>query len=128
MYKSTITAMGHMAMDFLDQNMLILFNDNAPEELAEIAVLHRAAPLEGTIEEGDIVTLGPDQFVIRAVGDQVNHTFSTMGHCTLMFNGQKEASLPGAIELSGRFNTTTVACSMGLLNSSTTCPEIVPED
>ena len=102
MYKSTITAMGHMAMDFLDQNMLILFNDNAPEELAEIAVLHRAAPLEGTIEEGDIVTLGPDQFVIRAVGDQVNHTFSTMGHCTLMFNGQKEASLPGAIELSGK--------------------------
>ena len=40
----------------------------------------------------------------------------------------EEVTAPFAIELSGRFNTTTVACSMGLLNSSTTCPEIVPDD
>ncbi|NLK35670.1 MAG: PTS sorbitol transporter subunit IIA, partial [Gracilibacteraceae bacterium] len=34
-YKASITGIGEMALDFLDDNMIIVFNDNAPAELAE---------------------------------------------------------------------------------------------
>ena len=47
-YCSTITGWGPDALGFLEEedcNFLILFNEDAPEELAEIAVLHTKAKL-----------------------------------------------------------------------------------
>ncbi|WP_353626499.1 PTS glucitol/sorbitol transporter subunit IIA, partial [Bacillus sp. JCM 19041] len=37
-YRTTVTKMGPSAGDFLEEKMIILFKDNAPEELAEFCV------------------------------------------------------------------------------------------
>ena len=41
-YKATITGLGECALDFLDEccNFIIIFNEDAPPELADISVLH----------------------------------------------------------------------------------------
>lgn len=100
-YKSRITALGPMALDFLSESMIILFNDNAPKELAEISVLHTACEVEKDIKVGDVIIIGNKDYVVTAIGGEANKTFKSLGHCTLKFTGKEEAELPGHIELSG---------------------------
>lgn len=100
-YKSKITGIGEVALGFLDENMLIVFNDNAPPELAELSVHHQICPVDQDIKVGDVVIFGNKDYVVTAVGEEANKTFHQMGHCTFMFTGKPEADLPGHIELSG---------------------------
>ena len=100
-YKSQITGMGPMALDFLGENMIIVFNDNAPSELAELSILHQACQLDQDIKVGDVVAIGNGSYLVTAVGEEANKTFKTMGHCTFKFTGKVEVELPGHIELSG---------------------------
>lgn len=101
MYQSTITGIGALALDFLDENMLILFGQQAPSELAEISVLHSTLLSDQNIELGDFFCIGNEKYIVTAVGSEVNHTFQTMGHCTLSFKGRAEATMPGILELKG---------------------------
>ena len=50
---------------------------------------------------GDVVAIGDVSYIVTAVGEEANKTFSTMGHCTFKFTGKPEVELPGHIELSG---------------------------
>ena len=102
MYQSTIISMGASAPDFLGEQMLILYGANAPAELAEISILHNNANIDFDIETGDSLCIGGEEYIVTAVGAEVNHTFRTMGHCTLRFSGASEAALPGTVELEGR--------------------------
>ena len=84
-YQSTITGLGPDALAFLadeDMNFIIIFNEDAPPELAELSVLHTKAEL-------------------RAVGSEAPHTLAELGHCTLSFKGGSEAERPGCIMLEG---------------------------
>ncbi len=102
MYQSIITGLGAQVLDFQEENMLILFADNAPDALAEIAVLHQhQAPPTEEIKIGDQILFGEESYLVTAVGREANHTFQTMGHCTLRFDAQDEPNLPGEIQLSG---------------------------
>ena len=101
-YRSQITGIGPMALDFLDEDILIVFNDNAPSELAELSILHRACPVDQDIRAGDAVLFGNDSYTVTAVGEEANKTFRSMGHCTFKFTGKAEADLPGHIELAGQ--------------------------
>lgn len=103
-YSSTITGIGDMAMDFLSAGFIIIFNDNAPAELAELSVLHTIKAVEQDIRTGDTVIIGGKKYSVTAVGEEANKTFKTMGHCTLKFTGMTEAELPGHIELEGEGN------------------------
>lgn len=100
-YKSKITTIGEMALDFLNQGMLIIFNNNAPAELAEISVLHTIEEVDEDICVGDIIIISSKQYQVTAVGNEANKTFKRLGHCTLKFSGSPKATLPGHIELKG---------------------------
>lgn len=100
-YDSTITKIGDMALDFLSENMLIIFNDNAPPELAEISVLHTINEVKEEILIGDSIIICDDTYEITAIGSEALHTFKTMGHCTLKFDGEKIPQMPGTIHLLG---------------------------
>jgi len=86
-----------------DPDFFIIFNDNAPPELAELAVLHTEAPVDGTVEVGDTFRLGNKEAKITAVGEEAMHTLSTLGHCTIVFGGGSEPRLPGCIHVDGTF-------------------------
>ena len=84
-YYAEITGWGDEAKAFLKElNYIILFNDNAPSELAEISILHSIGEMKGDI-----------------VGDEAQKTFKELGHATINFAGRDVPDLPGHIMLKG---------------------------
>ena len=108
-YEVTITGLGDMALEFLSPEMemqfVILFNDNAPPELAEMAILHTEGVLSEDPAPGDTLKLGDKTYKITAVGDEAIHTLREMGHCTLAFSSSPEPYRPGCINLDGEIIT-----------------------
>ena len=108
-YNVTVTGLGDMALAFLDPAMemrfVILFNDNAPAELAELAILHTEAELTEAPAPGDTMKIGEKTYKITAVGDEAIHTLATLGHCTLAFTADTEPYRPGCINLEGEVIT-----------------------
>lgn len=104
-YSSEITGFGPEAFEFLEPelalNFVIIFNEDAPPELAELAILHKKEKLIAPPAKGDILMVGENVYTITAVGDEVKHTLAELGHCTLAFGGGEEAFRPGCIMLEG---------------------------
>lgn len=103
-YQSTITGLGPDALAFLadeDMNFIIIFNEDAPPELAELSVLHTKAELKEMPAAGDTMKICGKEFKISAVGSEAPHTLKELGHCTLSFKGGTEAERPGCIMLEG---------------------------
>lgn len=103
-YSSTITGWGPDALSFLEDeecNFLILFNENAPEELAEIAVLHTSSELHADPAPGDTMMICGKAYDVTAVGEEAKQTLRELGHCTLSFKGGTEPERPGCIMLEG---------------------------
>ncbi|MFI3174691.1 MAG: PTS glucitol/sorbitol transporter subunit IIA [Bacillota bacterium] len=96
-YKTAITSIGSEVMDFLQDNMLIVFNENAPEGLAEISILHTIAPFEKEISVGDRVVFGANAYDVTGIGTEANKTMKTLGHCTFVFCGEEKAEAPGQV-------------------------------
>ena len=102
MYTSKVVDIGPLVEDLASEGcFLIVFNENAPAALAEMAVLHTIHDVEKDIRVGDTVVFGDHSYKVTAVGDEANHTFKTMGHCSMKFTGLSEVELPGQIELDG---------------------------
>ena len=94
-YQSKIVGLGPDALAFLDDedmNFIIIFNEDAPPELAE---------LKEDPAVGDTFRIGKKEYKISAVGWEAPHTLSQLGHCTLDFKGGDEAERPGCISLEG---------------------------
>lgn len=103
-YLATITGWGADALSFLEEedcNFLIIFNEDAPQELAEIAVLHTVSTLHADPAPGDTLMLCGKVFEISAVGEEALHTLRELGHCTLSFKGGSTPERPGCIMLEG---------------------------
>lgn len=99
-----ITRWGEAALSFLEDpeaNFIIIFNNSAPAELAEISVLHTTANYNADPTVGDTLIICDKVFNITAIGDEVLHTLKELGHCTLSFKGGREPERPGCIMLDG---------------------------
>ena len=108
-YNVTVTGLGDMALAFLDPAMemrfVILFNEDAPAELAELAILHTKAEMTEAPAPGDTMKIGEKTYKITAVGDEAIHTLKELGHCTLAFTADTEPYRPGCINLDGEVIT-----------------------
>jgi PTS system glucitol/sorbitol-specific IIA component len=108
-YDVTVTGCGPMALEFLDPAMemrfVIIFNNDAPAELAELAVLHTPGEMKEAPAPGDTMKIGNKTYKITAVGDEAIQTLATLGHCTLAFSADSEPYRPGCIMLDGEVIT-----------------------
>lgn len=108
-YDVTVTGLGDMALAFLDPAMemrfVILFNNDAPAELAELAILHTKGEMTEAPAPGDTMKIGEKTYKITAVGDEAIHTLKELGHCTLAFTADTEPYRPGCINLDGEIIT-----------------------
>ena len=108
-YDVTVTGLGDMALAFLDPAMemrfVILFNDDAPAELAELAILHTKGEMTEAPAPGDTMKIGEKTYRITAVGDEAIHTLKELVHCTLAFTADTEPYRPGCINLDGEIIT-----------------------
>ena len=104
-YSSEITGFGPEAFEFLEPelalNFVIIFNEDAPPELAELAILHKKADVIADPAKGDILMIGENVYTITAVGSEAPQTLRELGHCTMAFGGGEEAFRPGCIMLEG---------------------------
>ena len=102
-YKATITGLGECALDFLDEccNFIIIFNEDAPPELADISVLHTKSEVKEDPKKGDTVRICGVEYTIADVGWEALNTLKELGHCTLSFKGLDTVKRPGIIELIG---------------------------
>ena len=100
-YKTTVTKLGDSYGEIFAEGMVVVFNENAPEELAELSAIHTPAKLPRDVKSGDEVVLGTRRYTVTAVGSEANYTLRKMGHCTFVFTGENKAELDGHIVLKG---------------------------
>ncbi|RGS70436.1 PTS glucitol/sorbitol transporter subunit IIA [Mitsuokella sp. AF21-1AC] len=99
-YSTTVQELGEQVNAFKGAGMLIMFNENAPQELREYCILHRGNKLEDTVQSGDILKLGDTSYKVVFVGNQVQKNLKDLGHITLRFNANKDGeSLEGSLYL-----------------------------
>lgn len=96
-YESQIIDRGSDVDSFSEADFLILYGPQAPEELKAYCFIIDVAPIEGTIEAGDIVSFGDQKYTISCVGQEAQELLKTLGHCTIRFNGAKQPQMPGTI-------------------------------
>lgn len=99
-FNTKVVKLGEMASAFIAEKMVILFQENAPDELAEYCVLHRGHQLVDTVQMGDILVFAGIEYKIVYVGEQVQKNLGDLGHITLKFNNNCEAeNLEGSLYL-----------------------------
>ncbi|SHE97911.1 PTS system, glucitol/sorbitol-specific IIA component [Thermoanaerobacter uzonensis DSM 18761] len=99
-YETKITKIGVQAQELAQIGLAIIFNEDAPPELAEISFLHTIEELKGEVERGDFLVIDGQLFEIEEVGSEVNKNLQLLGHCTLKFENVTSL-LPGDIRLKG---------------------------
>lgn len=99
MYKTVVKAIGAESHLFREENMLILFGLNAPEELKDYCYNIEVTPVTGMIEVGQVLVIGTNRYKITAVGDVVVKNLSGLGHMTIKFDGARTAELPGTLHV-----------------------------
>lgn len=101
-YKTQITDIGKLAKNFLENNMFIIFKNNAPKELIDYCYVHSENNLMEDIKVDDTLYIDDVKYNITAVGDAVNNNLRYLGHITLKFSGDKNALLPGTLFLENK--------------------------
>ncbi|MGM8213449.1 PTS glucitol/sorbitol transporter subunit IIA [Virgibacillus sp. W0430] len=96
-YESKVTKIGEDVDAFLEEKMVVLFNENVPDELTSIALVHEESKMKGNVAKGDYFILGDTKYEVLSVGDKANETLHELGHCTIKFSVPSNDDLPGTI-------------------------------
>ncbi len=97
LYDTTVSSVGPMVDDFRRQGVVILFDERAPEELRDFAVIHSPSVQQSGPRPGDVVLLGDVELPVLAVGGVVEDNLLSLGHLDLKADGRHEAALPGDV-------------------------------
>jgi len=102
-YKANIIKIGNNAKTMLENKTIILFNQNAPDELKDYCVVTEDTPVRKEIQEGDRLNIFKENYTISSIGEVANQNLHELGHVSLCFDGAKEPKLPGNIHLNTEF-------------------------
>lgn len=99
MTQGIVRHIGSQAIDAKDK-MLILFGDNATEELKKVSIIQElktaGQPIE--LKEGGKVSFGKQDYTITHVGHLATNHLNSIGHVTVVFkDAPPEDSLVNAI-------------------------------
>lgn len=101
-YELEITAVGPLVAEFTAEGIWVFFHEQAPEEVAEFALLHHARPPRQLLAPGQTLTIGSERYCVTAVGPVANENIANLGHLVLKANGFAEAELPGDVCIEAR--------------------------
>lgn len=100
-YRTTILSIGQYAQEALADNMMVLFGEDAPEDIKEYCFVHSQDRLKSELDLNSTLLIGDCAYIVTSVGNVANHNLRELGHVTLKFDGQKTPELPGTIHLIG---------------------------
>ena len=99
-FEAKVIQMGPEAQNMIqDANMLILFGEEAPEDLAEYCFKIDNKDLLGSIQKGGKLVVDSEEYLITAVGNVVEKNLTGLGHITISFDASEEGSLPGTLHV-----------------------------
>ena len=99
-FEAKVIQVGPEAQNMIqDANMLILFGEEAPEELAEYCFKIDNKDLLGSIQKGGKLVVDSEEYLITAVGNVVEKNLTGLGHITISFDASEEGSLPGTLHV-----------------------------
>lgn len=99
-FKTKVVAIGPEAVGMIEgANMLILFGEGAPADLAEFCFTIDSKDLTGTIRPGSKFVIGNQEYPITAIGEVVEKNLRNLGHISVNFDGSTEGSLPGTLHV-----------------------------
>ena len=99
-FETKVIQVGSEAQNMIqDANMLILFGEEAPEDLSEYCFKIDNKNLLGSILEGGKLVEDNQEYSISSVGNVVEKNLTGLGHITISFDGSKEGSLPGTLHV-----------------------------
>tara|TARA_B100000287_G_scaffold55077_1_gene48349 strand:- start:12 stop:368 length:357 start_codon:yes stop_codon:yes gene_type:complete len=99
-YSSKIVRLGEQSGLFLAEGIVVFFGDNAPEELQDVAVVHKLNPVNGEIVVGTTIELSGETLKVTAIGEVANENFKNLGHLVLKLDAAEEPALPGDVSCS----------------------------
>ena len=79
-YSSKIVRLGEQSGLFLAEGIVVFFGDNAPEELQDVAVVHKLNPVNGEIVVGTTIELSGETLKVTAIGEVANENFKNLFH------------------------------------------------
>lgn len=100
-YQTVFSKIGKFAPEALEENMLITFKQDVPEELEDYCFVHCHGELLSEVCVGDLLKINENVFEITAVGEVANFNLKELGHVTFRFDSAKQAEYPGTIHLKG---------------------------
>lgn len=99
-FEAKVIQVGPEAQNMIqDANMLILFGEEAPEDLAEYCFKIDNKDLIGSIQKGGKLVVDSEEYLITAVGNVVEKNLTGLGHITISFDASEEGSLPGTLHV-----------------------------
>ncbi|MCO7127238.1 PTS glucitol/sorbitol transporter subunit IIA [Sporolactobacillus shoreicorticis] len=101
-YKTEIKSIGKLAKEFLQEKMLILFGNEAPEGLKDYCFGINVTSVHDQIQTGQYVSIDKSKFKITAVGRLVQKNLADLGHITMKFDGSTKANLAGTLYLESK--------------------------
>ncbi|KTT84210.1 PTS glucitol/sorbitol transporter subunit IIA [Mammaliicoccus sciuri] len=99
MYQTEIKKIGKDANAFEAEKMIILFGDNAPDELVDFCYIIDINQVENEITESNKLVIDGTEYGITKVGSAVNKNLNDLGHITLKFDGSTNAEQSGSLYL-----------------------------
>ncbi|SQI37264.1 PTS system glucitol/sorbitol-specific transporter subunit IIA [Leminorella richardii] len=100
-WRAQISAVGKEAAGFLSEGRIILFSDQAPQDLIDYCLVHGGSSLTKPIAVGQHLELYGKVYPITAVGEVASQNLEQLGHITLQFDGATQPELPGTVHLDG---------------------------
>jgi PTS system glucitol/sorbitol-specific IIA component len=97
LYDTEVVAVGDLVPQFLDQGVLVLFGEQAPDELHEFSVLHRPTTVVAGPQPGDTIVIGLHTLRVLAVGDVVADNLLRLGHLDIKADGREQPQMPGDV-------------------------------
>ena len=97
-----ITALGPLVTEFTAAGVWVFFDESAPEELAEFAILHRSPPPTILLAPGQSLEVDGSHYRITAVGPVANDNLRALGHLVLKADGAQQAEMPGDVSVEAR--------------------------
>jgi PTS system glucitol/sorbitol-specific IIA component len=97
LYATQVVAVGPMAGELVAGGVLVLFGEQAPQELHDFSVLHRPTTAVAGPAPGDTIVLGDTALPVLAVGSVVADNLLNLGHLDLKADGATTPAMPGDV-------------------------------
>ena len=101
---TNIVKVGKYAMEFLEENIIVLFGEGCPRELLDYCVIIQNYRLHFELMKNDKIIINGNSYIIQYMGSHINKNMNELGHITIRLLQEEcnETILPGSVYVIGK--------------------------